>query len=79
VFYYDDKMLGRITDQTRRCNEFHTCMCGGAEERIQIALPSMDFQKDCRDMNNIAEYVEMLQSVLEMYIITQARAAVLLR
>lgn len=29
VLYYDDVMFDRITDQTRCCNEFRTCICGG--------------------------------------------------
>lgn len=37
VVYYDDPIFGRLTNTTRTCNEFRTCLCGGRGERVQIS------------------------------------------
>lgn len=39
VLYFDDPMFDRLTDQTRLCNEFRTCCCGGSGERVRIDAP----------------------------------------
>jgi len=39
VLYFDDPIFSRISDQTRYCNEFQTCLFGGQGERIQIDSP----------------------------------------
>ena len=39
VVYYDDPIFGRLTNTTRMCNEFRTCLCGGKGERLQISAP----------------------------------------
>jgi hypothetical protein len=39
VVYFDDAMFLRLTNTTRFCNEFRTCLCGGRGERIQISAP----------------------------------------
>lgn len=43
VLYYDDDMLQNVSDQTRFCNEFLTCMFGGSGERIRLTGPACCF------------------------------------
>jgi hypothetical protein len=37
VLYFDDPMFMRLTNTTRLCNEFWSCLCGGRGERLQIS------------------------------------------
>lgn len=39
MLYYDDMLFDRISDQTRFCNEFLTCIFGGKGERIHFDSP----------------------------------------
>ena len=39
MLFFDDPVFQRITDQTRQCNEFRTCVCGGKGERIRLDVP----------------------------------------
>ena len=36
VLYFDDPIFDNISDKTRFCNEFRSCVCGGHGERIQL-------------------------------------------
>jgi hypothetical protein len=39
VVYFDDVMFENITDKTRSCNEFRSCLFGGKGERVRIDSP----------------------------------------
>jgi hypothetical protein len=37
VLFFDDPMFMQLTNTTRLCNEFWSCLCGGRGERLQIS------------------------------------------